>query len=46
MTLPMPTGVHPPILGFAAWSGAGRTTLLLRFAPRGVGRRTDRTPEC
>ena len=45
MTLPMPTGVHPPILGFAARSGAGRTALL-RLAPRGAGRRTGRSSRC
>ena len=44
MTLPMPIGVHPPIPGFAAWSGAGRTTL--RRLPVLAERQTDRTPEC
>ena len=43
MTPSMPTGVHPPILGFAARSGAGKTTRR-RLAPRGAGRQTGRNP--
>ena len=46
MTPPMPTSVHLPILGFAARSGAGRTTLLLRLVPCGAGRQTGRNPRC
>ena len=46
MTLPMLTNAHLPILGFAAWSGAGRTTLLRRLVPCGAGRQTGRNPRC
>ena len=46
MTFPMPTGVRPPILGFAARSGAGRTTPRRRLVPCGAVRRTGRSSRC
>jgi molybdopterin-guanine dinucleotide biosynthesis protein B len=30
----LPVNAHVPILGFAAWSGTGKTTLLKRLIPR------------
>ena len=46
MKLPTPTGAHPPILGFAAWNGAGGTALRRRFVPGGAGRETGRDSRC